>query len=115
MSGYRSQRINEEVKRELAEIFREIKDPRVPSMISVLAVDVTPDLKYAKAYVSVMGTPEQVKEAAKGLKSSAPFIRREIGKRLDLRNAPEFSFICDNSIERGANINKILKDIEDDS
>ena len=78
MSFKRTDRINEEVKKELSSIIRDLKDPRIPMMTSVVTVNVTNDLRYAKAYISVMGTDEEKKDAIKGLKAAAGFIRREI-------------------------------------
>ena len=110
MANYRKGRINDEVQKVLAEIFREVKDPRVSdAFLSVTGVEVTPDLKYAKVYYSAMnGDP---KEVAKGLKSSAGFIRREVARRLNLRMTPEFTFTPDTSIAYGAHISKILNSI----
>jgi ribosome-binding factor A len=102
-------RISEEVKKELSNIIRELKDPRIPQMTSVLRVDVTPDLRYAKAHISIMGTEEEKAKAIEGLQSAAGLVRREIGSRLDLRNTPEFTFVSDNSIEYGAMINEMFK------
>lgn len=111
MAKYRRDRINDEVKKELSVILREVKDPRLSNaFISVTAVDVTGDLKFAKAYYSVMQGDK--KEVAAGLKSSAGFIRREIARRLNLRMTPEFTFIEDNSIAHGAHISKLLNSIE---
>ena len=108
----RIDKINEEVKRELANIIRELKDTRIPLMTSVVTVNVTNDLRYAKAYISVMGDEETKKKAAmQGLKSAAGFIRRELGKRIDLRYTPEFVFELDDSIEHGANIERLLNNI----
>lgn len=112
MANYqRTDRISEEVKKHLSDIIRELKDPRIPLMTSVVAVNVTRDLKYAKAYISIMGDEETKKEAIKGLKSAAGFIRREIGNRVLLRALPEFSFELDNSIEHGAHINELLHSV----
>ncbi len=112
MANNRINKINEEVRRELAAVVRELKDARIPMMTSVVAVHVTNDLSYAKCYMSVMGNEETQKKAIEGLKSAAGFIRREVGRRIDLRHTPEFLFELDHSIEHGAYINKILKDIE---
>ncbi len=111
MANYRRGRINDEMKKELAEILREIKDPRVrDAFVSITGVDVTPDLKFAKVYYSAMrGEP---KEVYLGLKSSAGFIRRQVAQRLNLRATPEFTFVEDNSIAYGAHISKILSTIE---
>ena len=111
MSFKRTDRISEEVKKELSSVIRELKDPRIPMMTSVVKVDVTNDLRYAKAYISVMGNDEEKKAAIKGLTAAAGFIRREIGSRIKLRCVPEFSFVIDTTIEYGAHINKLLNDI----
>lgn len=107
----RIDKINGEVMRELANIIRNLKDTRIPLMTSVVKVSVTNDLRYAKAYISVMGDEETKKKAMEGLKSAAGFIRREIGKKIDLRYTPEFIFELDNSIEQGAHIEELLNKI----
>lgn len=104
----RTDRISEQIKKELSDIIRNLKDPRIPLMTSVVAVSVTGDLRYAKAYISVMGDDVAKREAIKGLESAAGYIRREIGSRVQLRTTPEFSFEADNSIEHGAYINELL-------
>ena len=111
MANNRINKINEEVRRELATIIRELKDSRIPLMTSVVAVNVTNDLSYAKCYISVMGDEDVQKKALEGLKSASGFIRREIGRRIDLRHTPEFLFELDHSIEHGAYINQVLSDI----
>lgn len=115
MSFKRTDRISEEVKKELSSIIRDLKDPRIPMMTSVVSVNVTNDLRYAKAFISIMGTPEEKKEALKALKSAAGFIRREIGSRIKLRCVPEFSFEEDTSIEYGAHINDLLNKLNSDN
>ena len=111
MANYRRGRINDEVKKELSLILREVKDPRISdAFISVTSVEVSGDLKFAKVYYSAMMGDK--KEVAKGLKSSAGFIRREVARRLNLRMTPEFSFYEDHSIEHGAKISKLLNGIE---
>ena len=111
MANYRRGRINDEVRKELAMILREVKDPRVSdAFISVTAVEVTPDLKYAKVYYSAMQGDK--KEVAKGLKSSAGYIRRQLAQRLNLRMTPELTFCEDHSIAHGAHISKLLNGIE---
>lgn len=112
MANYRGSRINEEMKREIAQVIRELKDPRIPVMTSVVAVNVTPDLKFAKVFVSIMGGEAEVKDAVKGLNSAAGFVRREIGARMKLRITPEIHFEADDSISYGAHISKLLNDIE---
>ena len=92
-------------------VLREVKDPRISeAFISVTAVDVTPDLKYAKVYYSAMMGDK--KEIAKGLKSSAGYLRRQLAQRMNLRMTPELSFYEDHSIEHGAHISKLLNSIE---
>jgi ribosome-binding factor A len=111
MANYRRGRINDEVQKELAMILREVKDPRVSdAFISVTAVEVTPDLKFAKVYYSAMQGDK--KEVAKGLKSSAGYIRRQLAQRLNLRMTPELTFCEDHSIAHGAHISKLLNEIE---
>lgn len=109
-------RISEEVKREVSNIIRsEIKDPRLPSMVSVVSANVTKDLRYAKIYVSVLGTDEEKKSAMQALKSAAGFIRREIGRRVQLRYTPELHFELDTSIEQGVYITKLIDEtVKDD-
>jgi len=111
MAGNRTGRINEEVQRELAALIPTVKDPRVTGMISVTAAEVSPDLKYAKIYVSILdkSTSEQV---LKGLKSASGWLRRELGRALRLRATPELTFIQDDSIDKGAHILNILRDPE---
>lgn len=110
----RIDKINEEVRRELANIIRELKDTRIPMMTSVVTVSVTNDLRYAKAYISVMGDTETQKKAIEGLKSAAGYVRREIGRRIDLRYTPEFIFELDRSIEHGAHIEELLRNVNKD-
>ncbi len=111
MAKERINKINEEVHRALAEIIRELKDTRIPLMTSVVAVSVTNDLSYAKVYVSVMGDEETKKRALEGLKSASGYVRREVGRRIDIRHTPEIVFELDRSIEHGAHINKILSEL----
>lgn len=111
MANYRRGRINDEMRKELAMILREVKDPRVKdAFISITAVEATGDLKFAKVYYSVMTGDK--KEIANGLKSSAGYMRRELARRLNLRMTPELNFYEDHSIEHGAYISKILNGIE---
>lgn len=111
MPSHRSGRIDEEVKRELGAVIRELKDPRISGVVSVVAVNVTKDLRFAKAFISVLGSDEQKEKTLEGIKSAAGFVRHEIGNRLSLRQTPEFSFVLDDSIEHGAHINEILKEV----
>ena len=107
----RIDRISEEVKRELSTIIHEMKDPRLSGMVSVIGVRVTKDLKFAKAFISVLGSEEEKKGVIDALKSAAGFIRKEIGHRINLRATPEFTFVLDDSIEYGAHINEVLKNL----
>ena len=110
MASYRKNRINEDMQRELPQIIRTVKDPRVNSgFVTVTHCEVSGDLKYAKIYFSVLnGDAGEVK---KGLVSAKGYIRREIAERLNMRNTPELSFISDDSIEQGDRISKILNDM----
>ena len=107
MAKYRRGRINDEMCKELASAVRLVKDPRVAdAFVSITGAEVTPDLKYAKIFFSVLnGDP---KEIAKGLRSSAGFLRREIAQRMNLRITPELTFVYDESITYGAHISKLL-------
>ena len=118
-NSIKNTRINMEVQRELSQIIRsEIKDPRIHPLTSVVAVEVTPDLKYCKAYISVLGDEEAGKATIEGLRSAASFVRRELAHRVNLRNTPEIKFIQDQSIEYGVNMSKLIdevtKDLHDD-
>ena len=104
-------RIDEEYRKELSQIIGyELKNPNVTGMISVTKVKVTPDLKYAKVYVSILNS-KNIKETMNGLKKSSGFIRSELAKRINLRNTPELVFEIDDSMEYGAKIDSILKEI----
>lgn len=112
MANYnRMDRISEEVKRELSAIIRELKDPRLPEMVSVVAVKVTKDLKFAKAYISILADEKKQKDGIAALNGAAGFIRREIGHRLNLRNTPAFTFTLDDSIAYGSHINEVLRNL----
>ena len=111
-NSIKNTRINMEVQRELSQIIRsEIKDPRIHPLTSVVAVEVTPDLKYCKAYISVLGDEEAGKATIEGLRSAASFVRRELAHRVNLRNTPEIKFILDQSIEYGVNMSKKINDV----
>ena len=104
-----------EVQRELSEIIRSgIKDPRIHPMTSVVAVEVTPDLKYCKAYISVLGDEEAAKATVEGLRSTSSFVRRELAKSAPLRNTPEIRFILDQSIEYGVNMSRLIDEVTRD-
>jgi ribosome-binding factor A len=107
----RTNRISEEMKKELSSIIQnELKDPRLPRLVSIISVNVTRDLRYAKIYISVMGSDEEKKNALAALKSASGFIRREVGKRMLIRYTPEMQFELDNSIENGVYINKLINE-----
>lgn len=109
MAGYRIDRVSEDIKREIAAIIRELKDPRVQDkMLTVVNADVSSDASYAKVYISAMEGIDTAKVAVKGLESATGYIRREVGKRLHLRKTPEIKFIADNSIEEGMRIAGML-------
>ena len=109
MASNRIGRINEEIQRELSTLIRSVKDPRVTGMISVTAVDTTPDLKYAKIYISVLDKSDCT-QVLKGLKSASGWLRRELGRALQLRSTPELTFVRDDSIDQGAHILDLLRD-----
>ena len=107
----RIDRISSEMQKVISEIIREdIKDPRVPLMTSVVSANVTRDLKYAKIYVSVLGTEAEKKGAMVALKNSAGFIRHQVADKMDLRCTPELTFILDESIERGSYLTSLIDD-----
>ncbi|MCI9368071.1 MAG: 30S ribosome-binding factor RbfA [Oscillospiraceae bacterium] len=113
MPSNRIGRINEEIQRELAALIPMVKDPRVADagMVSVTAVETTPDLKYAKIYVSALNK-DNTPQLLKGLKSAAGWLRRELGRALNLRNTPELTFVRDDSIDKGAHILDMLRNPE---
>ncbi len=112
MSKYRSDMVNGEIMRELTEILRTVKDPRVTtSFISITAVDCSADLKFAKIYYSVMGERRKG-DSQKGLENASGYIRTQLAKNLNLRMTPELKFILDTSIKHGAHISSLLKGIE---
>ena len=105
-------RMNGEVQRELSKIIsRDIKDPRIHPMTSVVSVDVTPDLKFAKVFVSVLGNDEDKEKTKQGLASAASHIRSLLAKSLNLRNTPELTFFIDDSIEYGVNMSKKIDEL----
>lgn len=111
MSATRMGRINEEIQRELSALIRTVKDPRVHGLISVTAVVTTPDLRYAKVYISALDKSD-VDQVVKGLRSAAGYLRRELGAALSLRYTPELTFERDDSMAQGAHILSILRDPE---
>ncbi len=111
-NSIKNTRINGEVQRVLAEIIRgEIKDPRISPLTSVVAVEVAPDLKSCKAWISVLGNEEARKDTYQGLKSAEGFIKSKLAKEINLRNTPAITFIMDQSIEYGVNMSKKIDDV----
>ena len=113
-NSIKNTRINAEVQKELCSIIRELKDPRVGLMTSVTAVEVAPDLKTCKAYISVLGADQEKADTMNGLKSAEGFIRRQLAKELNLRNTPEIKFILDDSIAYGVAMSKKIADVTAD-
>lgn len=111
-NSIKNTRVNEEVMRELSNIIRgEMKDPRIHPMTSVVAVEVAPDLKTCKAYISVLGDEQAQKETLEGLKSAEGYVRTKLAKNVNLRNTPEVHFILDQSIEYGVFMSKKIDEI----
>lgn len=113
MPSFRTDRISQDVKKELADIQRQLKDPRITGLVSILRVEVTNDLSFANVYVSSLDGMEGAEKAVEGFKSAKGFIRREIGKRLKLRKMPEFIFIPSDSIEYSQHIDETLRKLGD--
>ena len=115
-NSIKNTRNNGEVRRELSNlILNEIKDPRICPMTSVVEVEVAPDLKTAKAYISVLGDEQAQKDTLAGLKSAEGYIRRALAKSINLRNTPEIRFVMDQSIEYGVNMSKMIDDVNRNS
>ena len=115
-NSIKNTRINGEVRRELSAIIQnEIKDPRIHPMTSVVEVEVAPDLKSAKAYISVLGDEQAQRDTREGLRSAEGYIRRALARTVNLRNTPEIRFIMDQSIEYGVHMSKLIDDVNRDS
>lgn len=111
-NSVKNTRINGEVQRELAQIIRGgIKDPRIAPMTSVVAVEVAPDLKTCKAWISVLGDEKAQADTLAGLKSAEGFIRGRLAKTINLRNTPQITFIMDQSIAYGVNMSKKIEEV----
>ncbi len=108
MPSFKLGRATADIQRELADLLREVKDPRVSKLLSIIKIDLSGDMSYATVYVSAIEGYEKTVESVKGLKNAAGFLRRELGMRLKLRKTPELRFIADNSIEHSAHISKII-------
>jgi len=119
-NSIKNTRINGEVQRELANIIRgEIKDPRINPLTSVVAVEVAPDLKHCKAYISVLGDETSAMDTLAGLNSAKGYIKNQLAKSINLRNTPDITFVMDQSIAYGVNMSKkiaeVTKDLTDES
>lgn len=113
MTSHRANRVAEEIKKEITQMLRdEIKDPRI-GFVTVTTVEVTPDIRYAKVYISVLGDEETKVQSLHSLEKAKGFVRSELGKRMRLRYTPEISFRFDSSIEHGARILKLLKEVKE--
>lgn len=111
-TSHKNQRVNGEVQRELSRIISmEIKDPRIDPMTTVTDVVVTPDLKYCKAFISVLGDAESGANTLEGLRSATGYIRRELARSVNLRNTPEITFVLDNSIEYGVEMSRKIDEL----
>jgi len=111
-NSIKNTRVNGEVQKVLAEIIRgEIKDPRISPWTSVVAVEVAPDLKSCKAWISVLGDEEACGKTLEGLRSAEGYIRRQLAKTINLRNTPEISFMIDQSIEYGVNMSHMIDEV----
>ena len=111
-NSIKNTRINGEVQKELSRIIQNgIKDPRIAPLTSVVSVEVAPDLKTCKAYISVLGSEKAAADTLVGLKSAEGFIRRQLAHTVNLRNTPEIRFILDQSIEYGVTMTKLIDDV----
>ena len=113
MANHHIDRVNDDIRRVLAEKLRDVKDPRIQqgAMLTVTYTDTTNDLRHCKVYISVLGQADE-KQLVRGLKSVAGYLRRELGLSLDLRYTPELTFVLDDSIAHGAYINRLINDLD---
>lgn len=110
MAGYKSDRVSEDIKRAVITVIRELKDPRIAGkMLTIVRVDVSGDLSYAKVYVSALEGLDTAKQAVQALKNAEGYIKNHVSKALHLRKTPELNFVADNSIEEGMKIDEILR------
>lgn len=113
MAGYKINRVTSDIKIALSELLREVKDPRVSKLISIVKLDVSGDMSYATVYVSAIEGNDKTQESVKALnKSASGYLRRELGSRMKLRKVPEIRFVADNSIENSAHIQRIIDSFE---
>ena len=115
MAGYKINRITSDIKLALSELLREVKDPRISKLLSIVKVDLSGDLSYATVYVSAIEGYETTVTSVKALKGASGFLRRELGARLKLRKVPELRFVADDSINISANISRIIENFKEDS
>lgn len=113
MAGYKIDRITSDVRIAMSDILRDIKDPRVSKMLSIIKVQVTNDLSYATFYVSAIEGEEMTQSSVKALKGAAGYIRRELGARVKMRKVPEVRFVADDSIAFSAHLSSILDSFEE--
>ena len=114
-NSVKNTRVNGEVQKVLAEIIRgELKDPRINPMTTVMAVEVAPDLKSCKAFISVLGDAQSQEDTLKGLNSAIGYIRTQLAKKINLRNTPEIKFIMDQGVEYGINMSKLIDEVNAD-
>jgi ribosome-binding factor A len=112
MGTRRRERVGELIREEISELLRrEVRDPRLSGLISVTEVVTSPDLRYAKVFVSIMGTEEEKQQVERGLAAAAGFLRKGLGEHLSLRYTPELSFYRDESIERGSRLLQLIKEV----
>lgn len=113
MPEYRIDRITSDIRIALAELLRDVKDPRISKLISIVKLSVSSDLSYATVYVSAIEGREATAQSIKGLKSAAGYLRKQLGSRLSLRKVPELRFVADDSIARSAQITQIINTLKD--
>jgi ribosome-binding factor A len=110
--AHRIERVNHLIRQEISQLLqRQVKDPRLESFIAVTEVETTPDLRYAKVFVSYMGSQEEKREMLDGLEAAAHFLRNQLARRLRLRRIPQLSFEWDDSIERGAHLLQLIDEV----
>lgn len=107
-------RLAEDIKRELAVILRELKDPRIHGMLSIVKLDLSNDLSHCKIYISAMEGMSTAKEAVVGLNSASGFIKRDLMARITMRRCPDLKFIADDSIEQSAHLNQLLRKLNEE-
>ncbi|MBR6742998.1 MAG: 30S ribosome-binding factor RbfA [Clostridia bacterium] len=112
MAGFKINRVASDIKIALADLLREVKDPRISKLLSIVKLDVSGDMSYATVYVSAIEGSEKTKESVKALKGASGYLRRELGSKLKLRKVPELRFVADDSIQISANISKIVSGFE---